>query len=287
MPPLSSRVTDVTLTLGTAARAQLEMQLKDIETRYGSQIAILMVNSIKPEPIEDFANRVGTTWKIGRKGVGDGVLIIVALQDHKARIDVARSLEGAIPDAVAKRIVTESLAPAFKQNNYADGLAAALTQIDQRLRTEAASGALPPPSAQARHMSSLSGIQSEEGALLPLLFIGAAIGVVLKRLFGGTGAVVAGGATGAASFFIGFSLLWAVPLGIFVMIAALIFGGGRTLGGHRRAKQRRGEWGDVAVGSLLGSHSSSGSWASGSSSTDNFSSGGGGDFSGGGASGEW
>ncbi len=90
MPPLSSRVTDVTLTLGTAARAQLEMQLKDIETRYGSQIAILMVNSIKPEPIEDFANRVGTTWKIGRKGVGDGVLIIVALQDHKARIDVAR-----------------------------------------------------------------------------------------------------------------------------------------------------------------------------------------------------
>ncbi len=277
VPPLTTRVTDTTLTLGNDARTKLEAQLADIETRRGSQIAILMVNTTQPEPIEDFANRVGTAWKIGRKGVGDGVLIVVALKDRKMRIDVARTLEGAIPDITAKRIISETMAPAFKQGDYAGGLSAALARIDERLAKEASSGALPEPAAGMTLPNPRDG-KGEEG-LLTLLFIGVMIGAFLKRILGGFGALVAGGGTAAFAFFAGSSLLWAVPLGFIVMIAALIFGSGAGMVGS--GYRGRG-------GSVIGFPSSGGSWGGGGGGGGGgFSSGGGGDFSGGGASGDW
>jgi uncharacterized protein len=280
VPPLTSRVTDTTLTLGTQGKAALEAKLADIEARRGSQIAVLLVNTTQPEPIEDYANRVGTTWKIGRKGVGDGVLIVLAIQDRKVRIDVARSLEGAIPDVTAKRIITETMAPAFKAGDYAGGLIRAVERIDERLAKEADSGALPAPSAKAPVPNPLDG-GGEEGLLAIVLF-GIFIGVVLKKLFGGFGPLLAGGGAGTFAAFAGNPMFFAIPVGLIVLVGAFILGAG---GGSRRY----GRSGGPAIfipGTGGWSSGGRGGWSSGGGG-GGWSSGGGGDFSGGGASGDW
>ncbi|MGL4574035.1 MAG: TPM domain-containing protein [Burkholderiaceae bacterium] len=277
VPPLTSRVTDLTLTLGTQGKAQLEAKLADIEARRGSQIAVLLVNTTSGEPIEDFANRVGTTWKIGRKGVGDGVLIVLAVQDRKVRIDVARTLEGAIPDVTAKRIISETMAPAFKQGDYAGGLIRAVERIDERLAKEAASGALPAPSAQGIPNPMDGG--GEEG-LLAIVIFGIFAGIILKKILGGFGPMLAAGGAGTFAAFAGNPLLFAIPVGLIVMIGAFVFGSSASRVGRRSYGRRDSP-------AIFFPSSGSGGWSGGSSGGGGWSSGGGGDFSGGGASGDW
>jgi uncharacterized protein len=280
VPPLTSRVTDLTLTLGTQGKAALEAKLADIEARRGSQIAVLLVGTLNGEPIEDFANRVGTAWKIGRKGVGDGVLIVLAVQDRKVRIDVARSLEGAIPDVTAKRIITETMAPAFKAGDYAGGLIRAVERIDERLAKEADAGALPAPTAPAGIPNPMDG-GGEEG-LLAIVIFGIFAGVILKKILGGFGPMLAAGGAGTFAAFAGNPLFYAIPVGLIVMIGAFVLGAGAS----RTARKSYGRRGSPAI--FFPSGGSGGGWSGGGSSGGGgWSSGGGGDFSGGGASGDW
>jgi uncharacterized membrane protein YgcG len=145
VPPLA-RVTDLAGALKPADVQALEAKLAAYEMAKGSQIAIIVLPTTQPEPIADFAQRVGDAWKIGRKGVGDGVLITVAIQDRRVWISVARALEGALPDVVATRISREVIAPRFREGDYGGGLLAGLDAILRRLDGEA----LPPPVAAAR-----------------------------------------------------------------------------------------------------------------------------------------
>src|SRR5215510_3922952 len=114
VPPLKARVTDLTGTLATDQRAGLEAKLADFEARKGSQIAVLIIPTTQPEAVEQFSIRVFDQWKLGRKGVDDGVLLLVVKDDRKLRVEVGRGLEGVIPDAAAKRIVADMIAPRFR-----------------------------------------------------------------------------------------------------------------------------------------------------------------------------
>jgi uncharacterized protein len=154
VPPLRTRVTDLTSTLsGDQARA-LEGKLAALETSKGSQIAVLLVPTTQPETIEQYATRVFDQWKLGRKGVDDGVLLIVAKNDHKARVEVGRGLEGAIPDAYAKRIIDEAIAPRFRQGDFYGGISAGIDRIVKLAEGEP----MPPPAQRPeRHGSSWNG----------------------------------------------------------------------------------------------------------------------------------
>lgn len=140
VPALSDRVIDQAGVLGSG-RAALVEQLARIERETGAQLVVLTVATTQPEDIAAYAHRVADQWKIGRREIGDGLLIVVAVQDRRMRIEVARTLEGAVPDVVAGRIIRERMAPAFRQGDYAGGIAAAVSQIDGLIRGEK----LPPP----------------------------------------------------------------------------------------------------------------------------------------------
>src|SRR5688572_8255129 len=146
VPPLKSRVTDSTGTLTPDQRAALEAKLATFETKKGSQVAVLMVATIKPETIEQYSIRVVEQWKLGRKRVDDGVLLIVAKDDRRMRIEVGRGLEGAIPDAIAKRIVSDMIAPRFREGDFYGGIMAGVDRILRTIEGEP----LPPPKAEPR-----------------------------------------------------------------------------------------------------------------------------------------
>jgi uncharacterized protein len=133
IPTLTSRVIDQTQTLSNDEVSSLQAQLKSIEDQRGTQIVVLMIASTQPEDIFSYSNRVANAWKIGRKDVGDGVLIVVAKADRKLRIEIAKSLEGAIPDLAASDIITTAITPAFKQGQYGQGLQAGIALLDKRL----------------------------------------------------------------------------------------------------------------------------------------------------------
>ena len=129
IPALKSLVTDLTSTLSAADMAQLNAKLKAFEVEKGSQIAVLIVPTTQPEDIAQYSIRVADAWKIGRKKQDDGILILVAKDDHKMRIEVGRGLEGAIPDLYAKRIITEEMSPRFKQGDFFGGIIAATDKL--------------------------------------------------------------------------------------------------------------------------------------------------------------
>jgi uncharacterized protein len=149
VPPLKSRVSDLTATLTANQISSLEKSLKNLETSTGSQLAVLLVPTTQPETIEQFSIRVVEAWKLGRKGKDDGLLLLVAKNDRKVRIEVGYGLEGTIPDAVAKRIVDETITPRFKQGDFSGGLAAGVQRlasvIEGRKPVEEGSGATLPP----------------------------------------------------------------------------------------------------------------------------------------------
>ena len=129
IPPLRARVTDLTATLDDAQRQSLEQALAAFEARKGAQIAVLVVPSTQPETIEQYAVRVEESWKLGRKGVDDGVLLVVAKDDRRLRIEVGYGLEGTIPDVVAKRVIEEDIAPRFKQGDFYGGIRAGTERL--------------------------------------------------------------------------------------------------------------------------------------------------------------
>jgi len=285
VPPLASRVTDNTGTLSAEQKTALEQRLAAFEQATGSQVAVLLVQTTAPEDIAAYANRVANAWKIGRKTIGDGLLLLVAKRDRKVRIEVAKALEGAVPDLAAKEVIDEAITPAFRRNDYAGGLSAALDKLETRIRAEA----LPAPAAQPdAAQASIDGderTRSPQGFqwfdLAVFLFLAVPVlSSLLRRVLGRPlGAVAGGVAVGLLAFVFTLSLVMA---GI-AALAALVFG----------LLARTGPLGGVLPGSFGGlGNRGGGGWSSHdsggfSSGGGGFRSGGGGDFGGGGASGDW
>ena len=151
VPPLKARVTDLTGTLSPSQRDTLERELQAFESRKGSQIAVLIVPTTRPEAIEQYSLRVAEAWKLGRKGADDGVLLLVAKDDRELRIEVGYGLEGVIPDAVAKRVVSEIIIPFFKQGDFYGGIHAGVVRLIRLVDGEP----LPPPQARDNSWSGI------------------------------------------------------------------------------------------------------------------------------------
>jgi uncharacterized protein len=257
VPRLEQRVTDLTATLGAAARADLEQRLAAFEARKGSQVAVLMVATTAPETIEQYALRVAEQWKIGRAGIDDGALLVIAKDDRALRIEVGYGLEGVLNDATAKRIVSDIIVPYFKRGDFEGGVAAGLTHMMKVIDGEA----LPPP---ARERAPDGGLSQYFPVLFILtLFIGEASRVMFGRV---PGAVVTGGAVSLISWMLLGGLLLALTVGVFASLFTLMGG----LPGRGRGGFGRGGFGGGGFGGRGGGFS-----------------GGGGGFGGGGASGRW
>jgi uncharacterized protein len=251
----------LTGTLTAEQQSGLEEKLAAFEARKGSQIVVLIVPTTHPEEIEQYSIRVVEQWRIGRAKVDDGVLLIVAKNDRRVRIEVGYGLEGALPDAIANRIITETIRPLFAQNNYYGGISAGVDQIIRVIDGEA----LPAP-ARAWH-----GTGSARGSLLPFLFIAVFIGSsVLRSLLGRpVGAVVTAGITGVLVWFLGGIIVAAALAAIVAFVFTLLGGMGGGVG-------RLGGFGGWGGGMMGGGMGGGGGF-----------SGGGGGFGGGGASGSW
>ncbi len=273
VPALSARVIDQTATLSPGERGQLEARLARLEAERGTQLVVLMVAATQPEDIAAYAQRVADTWKIGRREVGDGVLIVIAKDERRMRIEVAKSLEGALPDLAARQVIDNQLRPAFRNNDYAGGLAQAVERIDQRLGGEG----LPTPPPRGG-LSEALGAQFEDLGMF--LFIAVPVAALfITRLFGRKlGSMLVAGGAGWLAWAFSNSLL----LTIFAALATLVVVGLMGIGSAVRRSVRRGDGGP-----WIGGWGSGGDgWSSGGDG-GGFSSGGGGDFGGGGASGDW
>lgn len=277
VPALVARVMDTTATLSPAEREALEQKLADFEKAQGTQIVVLMVPTTAPEDLEAYANRVASAWKIGRRDVGDGLLLIVAKNDRKLRIEVARSLEGSVPDLAAHRVIDEAITPRFRQGQFAAGLQAGLDQLFGLIAGQAlpAPPAAPTPAAPTGLQDVLTGVAAPYLliAFLLLRFGGAAAAVLLTLpcLLSGlvVGAVVfAVTGNGDLAFWAGMA---GFPLGIWLIV--------RVMAGT-------GQGGSVGTGHGWGGHWGSGSGGFGSGG-GGLRSGGGGSFGGGGSSGSW
>ena len=287
VPALTARVIDQTATLDIQQRQALEAKLAAIEAEKGSQVVVLMVPGTQPEDISSYANRVANEWKIGRKAVGDGVLVIVAKDDRRMRIEVAKTLEGAIPDIMAARIIDNAMKPRFRKNDFAGGLNDAVDQIGKLIRGE--------PLPEVQRESGPAGFAGggtdfDWGTLGIFLFFGVLVlGRALRAFMGNKlGALATGAATGGIAFFITTTLWVALLAGIVALIFTIVssaFIGIPTLG---RSHGGRGGLGGLGgLGGGLGGGYGGGSWGGGGGGGGGFSSGGGGDFGGGGASGDW
>jgi len=264
VPPLKARVTDLTGTLDAGQRAALEQKLADLEARKGSQIAVLVVESTRPETVEQYAVRVFERWKLGRNGVDDGVLLLVAKNDRQLHIEVGYGLEGAIPDAIAKRIIEQDIVPLFKQGNFHGGISAGTDRLGKLIEGES----MPPP--KRRSAAPGSGWSTE------LLFIGFVILAMASQLLHSLlGRFLGSGVAAAAAGIIGYllaGLAAAMIIGLIAFVISLFMGAaGRQGGGWSSGG---GSW-------------SGGGWSGGGSSGGGGFSGGGGSSGGGGASGSW
>jgi len=266
VPPVA-RVTDLTQTLSAEQVASLSGRLEAFEARKGSQLAVLIVPTTEPEDIAQFGIRVADTWKLGRKGVDDGAILIVALNDHRARIEVGRGLEGAITDLDAGRIINEILRPRFRANDVYGGVSAALDKLIGLTDGE------PLPAPPARH--SRQGGGGIQGIIPILLILGVIAGPILRAVLGRPlGAVATGGVAGFLVWMVlgvvGFAALAGIATFLFTLLGGL--GSGRT-----------GGFGGGLGGGGFGGFGGGGFGGGGGGGF----SGGGGGFSGGGASGGW
>ena len=265
IPPLKARVTDLTGTFSDQQRAALEQTLAEFEKRKGPQIAVLMVPTTQPETAEQYAVRVEESWKLGRKGVDDGVLLLVAKNDRKLKIEVGYGLEGALPDAIAKRIIDEDIVPRFKQGDFYGGVRAGTDRIMRVIEGEP----LPPP----RAGPAAANVSQHMDWLIPAILVLFFVGGILRMIFGRfAGAGVIGGIAGFIVWIVAGSLIVAGIAGVIVFIISLLGGmsSGRGWGGG-------GGWGGY----------SGGGWGGGGFFGGGGFSGGGGSSGGGGASGSW
>lgn len=274
IPALTGHVVDTTGLLDASQQAALEAKLDALEKAKGSQVVVLIVPTVQPEDISSYANRVGNAWKIGRKNVGDGVLFVVAFKDRQMRIEVAKTLEGAIPDLAAKQIITNAVTPRFKAGDYAGGISAGVDQLSARIKGEA----LPEVGAAATEGfgGGLAGFNWMDMAIF--LFFAVPIGgAIAKSIFGQKlGSLITGGAVGTLAFVLTTSLIIAGLAGVVALLFALFSG---LSGGSR------GRSGGFGRGGFGGGGFGGGGFGGGGG--GGFSSGGGGDFGGGGASGSW
>jgi uncharacterized protein len=255
VPPLVGHVTDQTKTLTPQQLATLEQTLSAFEAQKGSQLAVLIVATTAPEEIEQFALRVAEQWKLGRKKVDDGAIVVVAKNDRTLRIEVGYGLEGALSDITSKRIISETITPRFKQGDYFGGIEAGVGQIIRVINGEP----LPAPNSRAADGN------ADVRQLLPfLLIVALAVGGVLRSVFGKvTGALL----TGAAVSLVAWFLIGTLFLSVLAGVAAMFF---TALGGTRMLYGMGGLGGGGRGGFGGGGFR-----------------GGGGGFGGGGASGRW
>jgi uncharacterized protein len=273
VPPLSGRVIDQTGTLSSTQVDGLTRKLAAFEAEAGPQIVVLMVPTTQPEDIAAYAQRVGDAWKIGRRDVGDGLLIVVAKNDRRVNIQTAKALEGAVPDLAARQIIDSAIRPAFRANDYAGGLNAAVDQVIARIKGEH----LPAPSRKTTPQDSFFRLPPTD--LLIFAFIALPIvASVTRRIFGrGLGSLASAGATGAVAWMVTGSLIFMAIGAVIGLLFGLFAGASNVL----RSSGRGGGFGGGGFGG--------GGWSGGGGGGDGggFSSGGGGDFGGGGSSGSW
>jgi uncharacterized protein len=267
VPPLTGRVVDKTATLSSGDITSLDRTLKDFEARKGSQVAVLVVPTTQPETIEQYSLRVAEAWKIGRKKIDDGAILVVAKDDRKLRIEVGYGLEGALTDVTAKRIIDEVITPKFRSGDFAGGISDGVNRILRVIDGEP----LPAPAQRRQDTGLLSDIDPFNPFLIvAVIIVGGILRGVLGRLFG---SLATGGLVAAIFWFIAASLALSVIGGIIAFIVTLIGDAITSSGGVGRG----GGWVSGGGGGYSGGGSSSGGGFSG----------GGGSFGGGGASGSW
>jgi uncharacterized protein len=258
VPPLKARVTDLTGTLSAGELATVEAELRAFEQKKGSQIAVLMLPSTQPEAIEQYSMRVAERWKIGRAKTDDGVILIIAKNDQRLRIEVGYGLEGAIPDVVAKRVIREVIAPHLLANDFYGGIREGTQSLMKLIDGEK----LPAPAAARARSSTVDDYQTLFVILLIVVVVaGGVLKAILGRVFGSA-------ATGVAAGFIAWALAGALGAAVIAGIVAFLMA---LMGGGR----------GVYPGGFGGG--SSGGFGGG----DGGFGGGGGGFGGGGASGSW
>jgi len=263
VPPLTGRVVDQTGTLTSEQIATLDGTLQAFEQRKGSQIAVLIVPTTEPETIEQFSIRVAEAWKIGRKKIDDGAVLVIAKDDRRLRIEVGYGLEGALTDVTSKRIIDEIITPKFRQNDFAGGISAGVDRIIGVIDGEP----LPEPKRRQQSTNIFDNLES----IGPVAFFAVLVfGGIFRSIFGRLlGAAVTGGLVGLVIWFLAGTLAVAAIIGAIAFVFTLVGDSVVSSGGGR------GGW----------SGGSGGGWSGGSSS-GGFS-GGGGSFGGGGASGRW
>lgn len=264
VPPLKGRVTDLTGTLKPDQVAALEQMLQTFETRKGSQIAVLMLPTTQPETIEQYALRVAEQWKIGRKKVDDGVVMVIAKDDRTVRIEVGYGLEGALNDATANRIIREVIVPRFREGDFFGGISAAADRMIRVIDGEP----LPAPRAAPQ-------VEGGTFQALPVLLVVAFVaGAILRGVFGRFfGSLATGGAVGGLAWLLVGALSIAALAGVVAFLFTLLGGGGT---GRRHYGGFPGGLGGYRGGGFGGGGFGGGGFG-----------GGGGSFGGGGASGRW
>lgn len=262
VPAFTARVIDQTQTLTVQEQAAFEAKLKSFEETKGSQIAVLIVPTTQPEAIEQYAIRVVDVWKVGREKVDDGLLLLIAKEDRKVRIEVGYGLEGAVTDLYAKRVINEIITPKFRQGDFAGGVDGALNALIGLVDGEP----LPAPSARKVDSAFLEN-------LLPLLLFGGMIsGMVLRGMFGTFfGSAANGGLIGTILLLIGLSVLGAAILGVIAFFFTMMMGN-RGMNGYSGYPTRGGGGFGGGLGGGFGGGLGGGL---------------GGGFGGGGASGSW
>jgi uncharacterized protein len=270
VPKLTAHVVDLTGTLTADERSRIDSKLAEFERSKGSQVVVLLVPSIGTEALEDFATRVTDAWQLGRKGVDDGVLFVIAKQERKMRIHTGRGVQGTLTDILAKRIVADVVAPRFRTGDFAGGISEAVDAIMKAIEGEA----LPLPSSKPQGHK-VDTVSSYGNFLWIAFFLVPVVAMVLRGLVGRfLGAGLTGGVTGLAAAWIFGSIVFGVFAAIVAFVVGLFMGTGLPGG-------RGGGWG----GSWGG-----GGWSGGGGggfSGGGGMSGGGGGFDGGGASGDW
>jgi uncharacterized protein len=277
VPELTARVIDQTGTLDAIQRKALEDKLAAFEQKKGSQMVFLLVPTTQPEDIASYANRVANVWKIGRRDVGDGILLIVAKDDRRVRIEVAKTLEGAVPDLAAKQVIDEAITPRFRTGDYAGGLQAAADQLIARVTGEA----LPAPAQPRSPAQGKSGFDWFDLAIF-LFFAVPVVGSVLRGMMGRKlGSFVTGGGVGFIAMLLTSSLVVAGIAGVIALLFSLLSGSGPF------GLSRRHQGGPVIFPGGGWGGGGGGFGGGGGGFGGGFGSGGGGDFGGGGASGDW
>jgi len=261
VPPLTGRVIDQTGTLTTSQKTALEQTLRTFEDRKGSQVAVLIVPSSAPETIEQYSLRVAEQWKLGRKKVDDGALLVVAKDDRTMRLEVGYGLEGILNDATSKRIISDIIVPRFQQGDFYGGITAGVDRILRVIDGE------PLPEPKAPPLGNMGNFRQ----FFPVLFILAfVVGGVLHAVLGRfPGALVTGGAVAVVAWLFAGMISIALIAGVIAFFFTLLSGGmsGRGFGG--------------SLGGFGGGGFGGGGFGGGGFS------GGGGGFGGGGASGRW